>query len=84
MIIITHTVVAAGARKGVGTLLAMSANNEVPQALTPTPINPKASRFKAKPRVKDSAIHAVAVAASAPPTASNPMPPIIHGVQRRP
>ena len=84
MIIISHTVVAACARRSAGTRLAISVKSEVPQALTPKPIRLKASTAKAMPCQSEVAIHRVDKAASIPPTPKTTMPPIIQGVLRRP
>ena len=83
-IIITHTKVAAGARRSSGTRLASSTNSEVPQALTPTPIMANASAAKATPGPRCVPISTVAWAAKQPPADNTPMPPTIQGVQRRP
>ena len=49
MIIMTQTVVAAGARIDSGTRLDIKAKSDVPVALTPNPMQPKATRHMAKP-----------------------------------
>jgi formylmethanofuran dehydrogenase subunit B len=49
MIIMTQTVVAAGARIDSGTRLDIKAKSDVPVALTPNPMHPKATRHMAKP-----------------------------------
>jgi hypothetical protein len=48
-IIIIQTTVAAGARRASATRLDIRTNNEVPQALTPNPININAKIDKAIP-----------------------------------
>ena len=83
-IIMTHTVVAAPARRACGTRLASSTSSEVPQALTPKPIITNPSTANAMPACGRVCIHATASAASAPPAASTAIPPMIQGVRRPP
>ena len=83
-IIITQTMVAAGARRSGTTLFASSTSSEVPAAPTPTPMSTKASIASTTPPARLLAIHAVATAARAPPIASTAMPPTIQGVRRPP
>jgi hypothetical protein len=83
-IIISHTVVAAAARRGAATRLASNTSSEVPLALTPMPINRKAGTASMIPAARSLPIHTVASAAATPPSASVAMPPTIHGVRRRP
>ena len=83
-IIISHTVVAAAARRGAATRLASSTSSEVPLALTPTPIIRKAGTASPRPAARLLPIQTVASAAATPPSASVAMPPTIHGVRRRP
>ena len=83
-IIISHTIVAAAARRGASTRLASSTSSEVPQALTPAPITMKDTTAAAMPSASCEAISAVAAAAPIPPTASTAIPPTIQGVRRPP
>ena len=83
-IIIIQTVVAAGARRDSATRLDISTSNEVPQALTPNPINMKAKIDKAIPWLSSCAIQTVERLAKNPPKAKTDMPPIIQGVHRLP
>ena len=84
MIIINQTVVAACARRLSGTCLAIKVSSDVPQALTPKPIKLKDNTANAMPLMGAVAIHTVEAAAITPPTPNTTMPPIIHGVLRRP
>ena len=81
-IIISHTAVAAAARRSAATRLASSTSSEVPAAPTPRPISTKAATASAMPAAGLLPIHTVASAASTPPAASTAMPPTIHGVRR--
>ena len=83
-IIISHTVVAAAARRGASTRAAKSTSSDVPLALTPIPMRPNASTASAMPDPGLLSMHAVAMAASAPPVESTATPPTIHGVRRWP
>mgnify|MGYP006288522117 CR=1 FL=1 len=83
-IIITHTVVAAGARISCGTRLAIKASNDVPHALTPKPMKAKANKHITTPCVKSCAIQVVPQAAKLPPIAKISTPASIQGVHRRP
>ena len=83
-IIISQTMVAAGARRRGGTCLASSTSSEVPAALTPRPISAKASTASASPSLRALPAHATAPAASTAPAPSTAMPPTIHGVRRPP
>ena len=83
-IIINHTIVAAAARRWSFTLFANSASKEVPLILTPTPIITNAINETINPRIKFIPRRAVPNDAKAPPNASTPIPPIIHGVFRLP
>ena len=74
---------AAGLRVGV-TRVASSASRDVPAAPTPAPIIMKATTASRVPNTTDVAIRAVALVASKAPSASTPIPPMIHGVRRRP
>ena len=83
-IIMIHTMVAAGARRGSATRLASSTSSEVPAAPTPMPIRVKATVARMAPATRSVAIQAVASAALMPPSASTAMPPMIQGVRRPP
>ena len=83
-IIITHTVVAAAARRACGTRLASITSSEVPQALTPRPIITKPSTARARPASRCVCIQATASADSVPPAPRTAMPPTIQGVRRPP
>ena len=83
-IIISHTVVAAPARRGGSTRLASNASSEVPAALTPTPMIRKASTAEHSAATRWVPRLAVAAAARHPPSAIVAIPPRIHGVRRAP
>ena len=83
-IIITHTSVAAEARRSACTRVASNTSNDVPLALTPRPTRMKLNAVKSSPATGAVAIHAVPTAAPKPPSASTAMPPAIHGVRRLP
>ena len=83
-IIISQTMVAAGARRFGATRVASSASSEVPAAPTPAPTPRKDSTARPMPSARFSAISAVAAAAPKPPRARMQMPPMIQGVRRPP
>ena len=83
-IIISHTAVAAPARRRSSTRLASSTRSEVPQAPTPPPTIMKARTASTIPAVRSVNISTVARAASTPPAARTAMPPMIQGVRRPP
>ena len=74
-IIMTQTSVAADARRCGATRLASSTSRLVPQEATPSPSSTNDSTASAMPAPRAVAIQAVATEASAPPTASTPIPP---------
>jgi hypothetical protein len=82
MIIITHTVAAAAARRGASTRLASSVSSDVPAALTPRPTIENDSTAAAIAATGRSPIQATDAAAPTPPSASTAMPPTIQGVRR--
>ncbi len=83
-IIISQTMVAAGARRAGSTRVASKASRDVPAAPTPMPTNVNASVASARPAAKFVSISATAAAAPAPPSARMTMPNMIHGVRRPP
>ena len=83
-IIMTQTTVAAAARRCGATRFASSTSSVVPAAPTPSPIATKATTASAMPAVRLNSIHAIATAATTPPSARTVIPPTIHGVRRPP
>jgi hypothetical protein len=83
-IIITHTMVAAGARRSGTTRTARSVSKDVPDAPTPTPMAMKESVAPIRPRTVFDPIKATDSAAETPPRARTAMPPMIQGVRRPP
>ncbi len=83
-IIMVQTIVAAAARRVGSTCLASSTSSDVPAEPVPTPISMKEAIASSTPPETLVLIQAVLSAAPMPPSASAPMPPMIHGVRRPP
>ena len=74
---------AAGRRSG-ATRVASKARRDVPAAPTPAPIIENPRRAMRLPITGELDIITVASVATIAPSARTPMPPMIHGVRRRP
>ena len=83
-IIMIHTMVAAAARRFSSTWFASSTSSDVPAAPTPAPISVKERMAAIEPTHMFCCMRCTDSAAPKPPTASVPMPAMIHGVRLPP